>query len=336
MSKIGRRVPPVLVLFFLSPVVGELLSGSSPPSEFFSPFGFTVMALLYGGGALMARELKVRWGKGMGSLLLLGAAYGVLEEGLMVASFQNPHWPDLGVLGAFGRWLGVNWVWAVELTAYHAIVSITIPVMLVELGYPEVRGEPWLEGRWLWLVSGLLMADVVFGLFIFSAFTGFRPPLPQYALMVLLTLAFILMARKLPADWARRGAKPMRGPRFYGLITMMGALACGLIFGALPNMLAFSLAPLFVIFLGAATTIGVIRFLISYDWKQATPMHRYGIVAGALTLFVVFAFFQELDTTRPDDTSGMSLVGMAFLIGLYLLGRRLRKEIEIQSLSTSA
>jgi hypothetical protein len=51
-------------------MVGELLSGSAPPAEFFTPFGFTVMTLLYGGGALTARELKVRWGKGMGSLLL--------------------------------------------------------------------------------------------------------------------------------------------------------------------------------------------------------------------------------------------------------------------------
>ena len=92
MSGIKRRVPPALVLFLLSPAIGELLSGSSPPREFFALFGFTVMALLYGGGVLTAKELKVRWGKGMGSLLLLGAAYGVLEEGLMVASFQNPGW----------------------------------------------------------------------------------------------------------------------------------------------------------------------------------------------------------------------------------------------------
>jgi len=86
------RIPPALTLFLLSPIVGELLSGSSPPSEFFQPFGFTIMALLYGGGAILCRELKIKWRKGMGSLVLLGTAYGVIEEGLMVASFQNPGW----------------------------------------------------------------------------------------------------------------------------------------------------------------------------------------------------------------------------------------------------
>lgn len=323
-----------MVLFFLSPTVGELLSGSSPPSEFFTPFGFTVMALLYGGGALTARELKVRWGKGIGSLLLLGAAYGVLEEGLMVASFQNPRWPDLGVLGSFGRWLGINWVWSVELTAYHAIVSIVVPVILVELAYPESKGEPWLVGRWLWLVPGLLIADVVLGLFVFSAFTGFFPPLPQYAFIVLLTAAFVFLARRLPHDWARHGTKPIKKPRFYGLLTLTGALSCGLIFWVLPNILSFTIAPLIVILIGVATIFGVIRFLVGYDWKQGTPTHRYGIVAGALSPFIVFSFFQELDTTRLDDTSGMSLVGLAFLIGLLLLWRKLCKELKTPSQPT--
>jgi hypothetical protein len=335
LPKIPRELPPAIALFFLAPVVGELLSGSAPPSEFFTPFGFTVMTLLYGGGALTARELKVRWGKGMGSLLLLGAAYGVLEEGLMVASFQNPHWQDLGILGEFGRWLGVNWVWAVELTAYHAIVSVTVPVMLVELVYPEAKAEPWLRGRWLWVVPGLLLADVVFGLFVFSAFTGFFPPLPQYAFMALLTAAFLIMAHRLPPDWARHGNKPMRRPRFYGLTALTGAIACGLIFWVLPNSLDFALAPALVILLGAATILGVIRFLTRYDWRRGTPMHRYGLAAGALSLFIVFSFFQELDKSRLDDTSGMSLVGLVFLIGLLLLRRRLGKELQNPDPTTS-
>ena len=199
------RVSPVVVLFFLSPVIGELLSGSAPPSEFFTVFGFTIMSLLYGGGAVVAREIKIRWRKGVGSLLLIGAAYGILEEGLMVASFQNPTWMDLGVLGVFGRWLGVNWVWAVELTFYHALVSITVPVLLVELLYPERRHLPWLHGRWRWIVPMLLLVDVVAGLFIFAEFTGFRPPLPQYLFFVAACLFFLYLANKLPSSWAREG-----------------------------------------------------------------------------------------------------------------------------------
>lgn len=329
MRRFRPRLPPALVLFLLSPAIGELLSGSSPPSEFFTPFGFTIMALLYGGGALTARELKVRWGRGMGSLLLLGSAYGVLEEGLMVASFMNPGWQDLGVLGVFGRWLGVNWVWAAELTAYHAIVSIAVPVMLVELAYPGRKSEPWLGGRWLKVVPGLLVADVVLGLFLFSALTGFRPLLPQYSLFVLLTAALILLARRLPPDWARRGTKPMRRPRFYGLVTAIAAIACGAVFWVLPNVFAFQAAPILVILLGSATVLGTIGFLRSHDWRAATPMHRFAIAAGALAPFVAFAFFQELDKSRPEDTTGMALVGLVSLIGLICLWRSIKKRVEI-------
>jgi hypothetical protein len=59
-----KKILPPLVLFFLSPAIGELLSGSSPPAEFFTPFGLTVMAVLYGGGALLAREAVTRWKRG--------------------------------------------------------------------------------------------------------------------------------------------------------------------------------------------------------------------------------------------------------------------------------
>ena len=137
------KIPPALVLFFLAPAIGELLSGSSPPAEFFTPFGLLILPALYGSGAVIARELKVRWRKGTGSLLLLGAAYGVLEEGLMVCSFFNPKWMDLGQLGIYGRWLGVNWVWAEMLIIFHSVYSITVSVALVELTFPRRSNESW-------------------------------------------------------------------------------------------------------------------------------------------------------------------------------------------------
>lgn len=102
------KISPAIVLFFLAPAIGELLSGSAPPAEFFNPIGLLLLSSLYGSGALLARELKLIWKKGYVSLFILGAAYGVIEEGLMVKSFFDPGWMDLGVLGVYGRWLEVN------------------------------------------------------------------------------------------------------------------------------------------------------------------------------------------------------------------------------------
>ena len=76
-----------LFLFFISPVTAELLSGSTPPLQFFNPFVFTILVAFYGCGVIIMRELKVQWGKSYASLLILGMAYGIIEEGLAVKSF---------------------------------------------------------------------------------------------------------------------------------------------------------------------------------------------------------------------------------------------------------
>jgi probable HAF family extracellular repeat protein len=58
-----------------------------------------VLTALYGSGSILIRELSLRWRKGWPSILALGAAYGIVEEGLMVKSFFDPNWVDLGTLG---------------------------------------------------------------------------------------------------------------------------------------------------------------------------------------------------------------------------------------------
>ena len=165
-----KRLLPAVVLFFLAPAIGELLSGSAPPAEFFNPFGFVLLISLYGSGAILARELKIRWQKGWISLFALGAAYGIIEEGLMVKSFFDPNWVDLGILGSYGRWAGVNWVWAVELTLYHAVISIAIPILLAELIFPNRRNEVWVGQRGFIGLLALLAADVAFGYFFYPRY----------------------------------------------------------------------------------------------------------------------------------------------------------------------
>jgi hypothetical protein len=60
-------------------------------------------------------------------------AYGIYEEGIMVQSFFDPTWIDLGTLAVCGS-VGGNWVWAEHLTLYHALISITVgPVLTGEI-----------------------------------------------------------------------------------------------------------------------------------------------------------------------------------------------------------
>lgn len=79
-----------LFLFFFSPVIGELVSGNAPPLVFFGPAHFIFLSIIYGSSALLIRELIVRWGKGWPSLLALGFAYGIVNEGLAAKTFFDP------------------------------------------------------------------------------------------------------------------------------------------------------------------------------------------------------------------------------------------------------
>lgn len=314
------KTSPALALFLLSPAIGELLSGSAPPLEFFNPFGFAMLISLYGSGAVIVRELKVRWKKGIGSVLLLGAAYGILEEGLMICSFFNPDWPDLEQLAVYGRWLGVNWVWAVMLTIYHAVYSITIPIVLVELACPKHRRESWITNRTFKTVSLLLISVVFLGFVLFASLLGYWPPLPQYLLTVLAMMMFGYAAYKLPAEWGTHGKKPLSRLSLMWTIGAVGTVAFFFGFWLIP-----ALMPLWPIgiFFGPVLVWLYAKLLKNYEWKEFSRKHHFALVSGALAFFIVFAPLQELDVTRPDNPIGMSLVGLAFLVGLVLLGRRI-------------
>ena len=312
------KIPPALVLFLLSPAVAELLSGSAPPVEFFNPLGFVILASLYGSGAILARELTFRWRKGYLSLLLLGAAYGVVEEGLMVKSFFDPAWPDLGVLGVFGRWMGVNWVWAEMLIIYHAVFSIAIPVLLVELAYPSQRKKSWVGSRGL-AGFALLMAGVVFlGYF---AMTPYRPPLPQYFSAVILVIFFIFLAWKVRSEDGRHESTNPRGPASFFATGLLGTIGFFIVFWILPYLLS----PLGVILLGVLLVFGFARFLKHLKLKGRDDIRRFALASGGLAFFIFLAPLQELDKTRTDNPWGMGFVGLAFLIGLLLLGWRVRR-----------
>jgi len=322
------KIPPALVLFLLSPAVAELLSGSAPPLEFFNPLGFVILASLYGSGAILARELTLRWKKGYLSLFLLGAAYGVIEEGLMVKSFFDPDWPDLGVLGVFGRWMGINWVWAEMLIVYHAVFSIVIPVLLVELAYPSQRKEHWVGSHGSAAFAILLAGIVFLGFF---AMTPYRPPLPQYFSAVTLAIFFIFLAWKVPSENGRQGSTNSRGPASFFATGLLGTIGFFIVFWVLPNLLS----PPGVMLLGGFLVVGFARFLKRLKLKGCNDLHQFALTSGGLAFFIFLAPLQELDKTRTDNPWGMGLVGLAFLVGLLLLGWRIKQRTRITHIHPS-
>ncbi|MGB6501187.1 MAG: hypothetical protein WBG19_07300 [Thermoplasmata archaeon] len=170
-SRIARvtaffRRHPVLLLLAFTPGIPEYLSGSSSsallvvsPVVFFLFLGLNLG--LYGPGVLLLREAWIRWGRSWGSLLLFGAAYGLLEEGTALSTLFNPHASVVGGLGHYGRAAGVNWVWVIGVLAVHIVLSVGIPLLLLGLALPETRGRSLLTRRATYLAAGVYAADIV-------------------------------------------------------------------------------------------------------------------------------------------------------------------------------
>jgi len=146
------RAHPILCLAILTPGIPEYLSTSSPvlnlavnPAWFFLQLAINVGQ--YTAGALLIREAVLRWHKGWGTIFLLGLAYGITEEALGDNTLLNSNHGADGVLGSFGRFAGVNWVWSTGVLSFHVIYSIGLPILLLGLALPSTRGRSLLGRR---------------------------------------------------------------------------------------------------------------------------------------------------------------------------------------------
>lgn len=140
----GNRFAPTVMLFFLAPLIGEYLLGNLKFTELYHlPF----LALLYGAGAIVIREITRRNGRGYATILTLGVAYSLFEEGLIDQMLFNPSYftDQKNMMNTVVPALGLD-VWLTLLvTGMHAVWSICIPIILVEGIFSKFGKEPWLS-----------------------------------------------------------------------------------------------------------------------------------------------------------------------------------------------
>ncbi len=217
-----------LILYFvlLAALLPEAITGSTPPQAWLNPVSALLNFWLYGTGVLVVREVSLRWKTGWPGILLLGAAYGIVEEGLAVTTFFNPTLPQLGTLGWYGRDLGVNWLWAVWLTTFHAVVSIAIPIVLMEWHWPALKGRSLLSDRGLGVTVVLLALATVTIDGLVHAANPYREAGPEFV-GAIVAIAVLAYAARL---WARRWWEriPVTGrPLSIGATVVAGFLFIG-------------------------------------------------------------------------------------------------------------
>ncbi|MFC4906697.1 hypothetical protein [Actinomadura gamaensis] len=312
-----RRVLPAVCLFFLSPIVGEMLLGATS----IDAIGLIpMMALLYGGGTLLIREVVRRTRRGWCSILLLGAAYALLEEGLLDQMIFNGHYSgnyDM-VHVTYVPFLGTGVFGLLSVLAVHGVWSVTVPIALMEGMVPDRADEPWL-GR-----AGLAVTAALFGLGIVIVGGGtysdthFMAPWPELAgtaaAIVLLVVAVFRIRRPGPGRADRNAPRPLVA----GAASLVLTSAFMIVLQA--NWWG----------VGAALAVAVVALALGLYWSRARGWgrpHVFALAAGATLTYVWDGFGQT-----PDEGSGGAinlaghvLLAVASAVFLYVAAKRVRK-----------
>ncbi|MDT7644416.1 MAG: hypothetical protein QOC75_1416, partial [Pseudonocardiales bacterium] len=173
----GREITCLIVL---TPLIAELAWGSTRFSE---AWALPLFGPAYAGAALLIRETVRRRGLGWGSVLLFGTAYGLAEEGLALQSLTSTGM--YRVAGWAPRVAGINTAYTVMVLPYHAVFSIALPILRVDLRFPRHRSSPDLRTRGL--ICSALALILGLGLMrLVAAFNdpGYQVPLPYAAAIV--------------------------------------------------------------------------------------------------------------------------------------------------------
>jgi len=302
-------------LALLSPILAELMSGSSPPLEFFNPIMFVGLLGMYGAGVLIIRELSIKWDKSWATIIVLGAMYAIIEEGLAVKSFFDPGWADLGDLDTYGRFWSTNWVWAVWLTIFHSTISISLPILIFGLVYPDFKHSRMLSDKQFRTVVTLFAADIVIFALVFSL--NYAPPLVQYLLAIAAVYVLFRVAKLVPSTLvSARHEQPSWKPwKFFllGLLLIVGGFLIS------NSSYARELHPIWTILLLLSLAAGVLLLLQHKIGRTNNEPHKAAFAAGLMALFMFIGIPQEFDGVL--GMSVVALLGMVFFVDLNRMVR---------------
>ncbi len=171
------RALPLLALLVLSGIGAELLAAYDDTTGRPGAIAFAVVffAALYGCPALLIRELARRTGRGWPAMVVLAAAFGLLEAGAVDQSLFADSYADVSnweetVRATYVSPLGIAAFPAQSFVAGHVLFSFCAPVAIAEALRPEIAYRPWLGrlgvvvavGAWLTAV-GLILDDALQG-----------------------------------------------------------------------------------------------------------------------------------------------------------------------------
>jgi len=121
--------------------------------------------------------------------------------------------------------------------------------------------------------------------------------------------------------------------RAFWAIATAASFAFFLGFYILPSVIPWQLLMLY----GVLLVFTITRFIKRYNWQEKTnDVHALALSSGSLSFMILFAILQELDESRAENTTGMSLVGLISALGLIWLWMHVKKRRVVSTVEPQA
>jgi hypothetical protein len=303
----SRRTQAIFLIFF-APFVAEFVSGSTAPQAWILPPVPLVFAAVYGLSALAIRDWSIRIRGGPVTVLVLGLAFGIVNEGMAAHSLFNPNWPGLDALGSYGRWGGVNWLWVEWIVPFHAVWSISFPIFLTGQIWPETRDQRFVSDRTLLAIVPFSIATaIVVGV----VFAGYPLSILAWVGMFAAIAILAYIATRFGPRWSRwRWNSPWTPAPGTAVVVGILFIVVGQVgtwqtpvLGPYPEV-GFALI--------ALAFAGVAVFATTFDRTPAGDRARFAFVIGGLSFYVAFSPVSEFVLGRfllfPIDVAFLVLV----------------------------
>ncbi|MDG4785988.1 hypothetical protein O7626_08625 [Micromonospora sp. WMMD1102] len=298
------------------------------------PFTWLLLPLLmvmYGAGVLVLREAVVRVGGGWPSLVLMGVAYQIAEDGLGLQALTSPRMYGAADWGF--RAFGANWTYWESQIGVHVVLSVLLPIAITNLLFPAQQARPYLSNKGLAGAGALAIVGVIGIRYLISATEDPGYQTPMGPTMVFLALIMALAVVALAVVPRRRRTTSYRAPRtataprpgvvgFVSMYLTMALLSTLLPLGLGSTLLLDDLmSPVQRLIIAALTAVAfawlVVRWQAAANWDDQRRIWLFGGILVSHTAFMMPA------SLTAALTGSLTLAAEVYL--LSRLARHLRQ-----------
>jgi hypothetical protein len=325
-----RQVAPIITLLILSPVIAEVLFGSTYLTIISS---LIIEIPFYGGAALLIRYLARHQHRGWVSILLLGVAFAIFVEFIVVQTSISP-FIGSGSYNIYGRVLGVNWVYFLWAIGYESVWGVVLPIYLTELIFPSRREDPWFGKRGLSIIAIIFILGSVLSWYVWTEIVApptigsvYQPPLVLmiFALAMIAVFAIAALGPRPALHPAQRTIRMALQPWLSGLLVfVLSLLWFGLVafaYNVIPTIPA--VVPIALGLILAGTVLFFIKTLsMSINGRDA---YRFAIIFGGLAASMLAGFWASGIVLAIDFAGKIVFNAIAGVLLILLAWKRFRR-----------